>query len=81
MEYQEVIDALQEQLNQVEAQGSEHVQISALRAYLLAVKKDAGASQEFRKREHEGMLARYAANNQNAIEMLKAVLELSLIHI
>ena len=75
MEYQEVIDALQEQLNQVEAQGSEHVQISALRAYLLAVKKDAGASQEFRKREHEGMLARYAANNQNEIEMLKAVLE------
>jgi len=51
------------------------VQVSALRKYLDALERDAGASQEFRKREHEGMLAHYAAKSQHSIEMLKAVLE------
>ena len=75
MESQEVIDSLREQLTQVEGQGGQQIQVSALRAYLNAVEKDAGASQEFRKREHEGMLAHYSAKNQQSLEMLKAVLE------
>lgn len=75
MEPQEIITSLQEQLNQVEAQGNEQIKISSLRAYLSAIQKDAGASQEFRKLEHAGMLAQYTAKNLNSIEMLKAVLE------
>lgn len=75
MESQEVIDSLRDQLTQVEGQGGQQIQVSALRAYLNAVEKDAGASHEFRKREHEGMLARCSANNQQSLEMLKAVLE------
>lgn len=75
MESQELIDAFRKQLDQVEAQGAQQVQVAALRTYLDALQRDAGASQEFRKREHEGMLAHYAAKNQHSIEMLKAVLE------
>lgn len=75
MESQELIDAFRKQLDQVEAQGGQQVQVSALRMYLSALQRDAGASQEFRKREHEGMLAHHAAKNQHSIEMLKAVLE------
>lgn len=75
MESQELINAFREQLDQVEAQGGHQVQVAALRTYLAALEKDAGASQEYRKREHEGMLAHYAAKNQHSIEMLKAVLE------
>jgi hypothetical protein len=75
MESQEVIDAFRRQVEQVEAQGSQQVQVTALRAYLDALEKDAGASQEYRNREHAGMLAHYAARSQHAIEMLKAVLE------
>lgn len=75
MESKELVDAFKEQLNQVEAQGGTQVQVSALRAYLAALEKDAEASQEYRKREHEGMLAHYVAKSQHSIEMLKAVLE------
>ena len=75
MESQEIIDAFRKQLDQVEAQGSQQVQVSALRAYLDALEKDAGASQDYRNREHAGMLAHYSAKNQHSIEMLKAVLE------
>lgn len=75
MESQELIDAFRKQLDQVEEQGNAQVQVAALRAYLSALEKDAGASQEFRRREHEGMLAHYAAKNQHTIEMVKAVLE------
>lgn len=75
MESQELIDAFRKQLDQVEEQGNAQVQVAALRAYLSALEKDAGASQEFRRREHEGMLAHYAAKNQHSIEMVKAVLE------
>ena len=75
METQELIDAFRKQLDQVETQGGQQVQISALRAYLGALEKDAGTSQDYRKREHEGMLAHYSAKNQQSIEMLKAVLE------
>jgi archaellum biogenesis protein FlaJ (TadC family) len=75
MESQELIAAFKEQLKQVEAQGGTQVQVSALRAYLAALEKDAEASQEYRKREHEGMLAQYEAKSQQSIEMLKAVLE------
>lgn len=75
METQELIDAFRKQLEQVQAQGEQQVQVSALRTYLDALERDAGASQEFRKREHEGMLSHFAAKNQHSIEMLKAVLE------
>lgn len=75
MESQELIAAFRQQLAQVEAQGSQQVQVSALRAYLDALEKDAGASQEYRNREHAGMLADFAVRSQHAIEMLKAVLE------
>lgn len=75
MESKELIDAFRKQLDQVEAQGSQQVQVAALRTYLDALERDAGASQEFRKREHEGMLAHYAAKNQHSLEMFKAVLE------
>jgi hypothetical protein len=75
MESQEVIDAFRKQLEQVEVQGSQQVQVTALRAYLDAIEKDADATQDYRNREHAGMLARYAAGSQHAIEMLKAVLE------
>lgn len=75
MEAQEVIDNLREQLDQVEAQGAQQVHVAGLRAYLKALETDAEVSQEYRKRQHEGMLAHYAAKNEHAIEMLKAVLE------
>lgn len=75
MESQELINEFRKQLDQVEAQGGQQVQVAALRSYLAALEKDASASQDYRKREHEGMLAHYAAKNQHSIEMLKAVLE------
>lgn len=75
MESKEVIEAFRRQLDQVEAQDAQQVQVSSLRRYLDALEKDAGASQEFRKREHEGMLAHHAAKNQHSLEMFKAVLE------
>lgn len=75
MEAREVIEAFRKQLDQVESQGLQQVQVLAIRAYLDALEKDAGASQEFRNREHAGMLAHYAAQNEHRIEMLKAVLE------
>ncbi|MDI1339353.1 hypothetical protein [Polaromonas sp.] len=75
MESQELIAALRAQLDQVEAQGAQQVQVSALRKYLGALEKDAGASQDYRNREHAGMLAHYSAKNEHSIEMLKAVLE------
>jgi len=75
MESKEIIEAFREQLDQVEAQGNAQVQVSSLRAYLSALEKDANNSKEYRKQQHEGMLAHYAAKNQHSIEMLKAVLE------
>lgn len=75
MESQEVIDAFRNQLDQVEAQGNQQIQVAAIHAYLNALEKDAGASQEYRNRQHAGMLADFAAKNQQNIEMLKAVLE------
>lgn len=75
MESQELIDSFRKQLDQVKAQGAQQVQVSALRAYLDALQKDAGASQEYRNREHTGMLAQFSARNERSIEMLKAVLE------
>ena len=75
MESQELISAFRKQLDQVEAQGSQQVQVPALRAYLDALEKDADASQEYRNREHAGMLAHFSARTQHSIEMLKAVLE------
>ena len=75
MESQELIDSFRKQLDQVEAQGAQQVQVPALRAYLDALQKDAGASLEYRNREHAGMLAQFAARNEHSIEMLKAVLE------
>lgn len=75
METQEVVAAFRKQLDQVEAQGGQQVQVLALRAYLDALEKDAGATQEYRNREHAGMLAQFAAKNEYNIEMLKAVLE------
>lgn len=75
MEYQELINELRKQLDQVEAQGNQQIQVAALRNYLNALEKDASTSQEYRKQEHQGMLAHYAAKNQHSIEMLKAVLE------
>lgn len=75
MESKEVIESFRKQLDQVEGQGGKQVQVSALRAYLNALEKDAGSSQEYRRQEHEGMLAHYTAKTQHSIEMLKAVLE------
>ncbi|WP_178090611.1 hypothetical protein [Pseudomonas sp. SJZ079] len=75
MESQELINSFRKQLDQVETQGGQQIQVSALRTYLDALERDAGASQEFRQRDHEGMLAHYVAENQHSIEMLKAVLE------
>lgn len=75
MESQELINEFRKQLDQVEAQGDQQIQVAALRSYLNALEKDASTSQEYRKQEHEGMLAHYAAKNQHSIEMLKAVLE------
>ncbi|MDP2075207.1 hypothetical protein [Hydrogenophaga sp.] len=75
MESQELIDAFRKQLDQVEAQGNQQVQISGLRAYLEALEKDADASQDYRNRQHAGLLANYSAQTQHSIEMLKAVLE------
>lgn len=75
METQEIIEAFRRQLDQVNAQGIDQVQVSALRNYLDALERDADASQEYRRQEHEGMLAHYTAQSQHSIEMLKAVLE------
>jgi len=75
MESQELINEFRRQLDQVETQGGQQVQVLALRSYLDALEQDASASQEYRKREHEGMLAHYTAKSQHSLEMLKAVLE------
>jgi len=75
MESPDLIAAFRKQLDQVEAQGSQQIQVHALRAYLDMLERDASASQEYRSREHAGMLADFAAKNQYSIEMLKAVLE------
>lgn len=75
MESHEVIEAFRDQLDQVESQGHQQLQVTAIRAYLAALEKDASASQEYRNREHAGMLAHYAAQSDHGIEMLKAVLE------
>lgn len=75
MESQELINEFRKQLEQVEVQGQQQVQVAALKSYLAALEKDAAASQEYRKREHEGMLAHYEAKNQHSIKMLEAVLE------
>jgi hypothetical protein len=75
MESRELIEAFRSQLDQVEAQGSQQVQVLALRAYLDALEKDADSTQEYRNREHAGMLAHYTAKSQHSLEMLKAVLD------
>lgn len=75
MEIRELIDAFREQLDEVENNKQQQISVSSLRIYLDALEKDAGSTQEFRNREHAGMLAHYAAKNQQSIEMLKAVLE------
>jgi len=75
MESQDLINEFRKQLDQVELQGDKQVQVAALRSYLNALEKDASSSQDYRKQQHEGMLAHYAAKNQHSIEMLKAVLE------
>ena len=75
MESQEFIDAFRTQLDQVESQGHQQLQVAAIRTFLDALERDASASQEYRNREHAGMLAHYAARSQHSIEMLKAVLE------
>ena len=54
MELQELIDAFRKQIDQVEAQGSQQIQVPALRAHLDALERDAGASQEYRNRDHAG---------------------------
>jgi hypothetical protein len=75
MESKELIGAIEAQLDQVEAQGAQQVQVSALRAYLSALQKNVGTSQQYQDRAHAGMLAHYSAKNEHSIEMLKAVLE------
>lgn len=75
MESQDVIDSLRAQLAQVEEQGNTQVQVSALLAYLSALEKDSDTSSAYREQQHAGMLAHYAAHNQQNIEMLKATLE------
>ncbi|MBB6096036.1 hypothetical protein HNQ60_004927 [Povalibacter uvarum] len=75
MEAQEIIDAFRRQVAQLEAKGMTQVQVVALAAYLDALQKDAANSNEHRKREHEGLLAQYAAANEQSIEMFRAVLE------
>lgn len=75
MESQELINSFRKQLDLVESQGNQQVQVTALRTYLDALEKDAGESEEFRNREHAGMLAHLAAESQFSIEMLKAELE------
>lgn len=75
MEAQEVIDSLRTQLEQVRSEGNAQVQVSALIAYLAAVERDADQSKSYREQQHAGMLAHYAAQNQENLEMLKATLE------
>jgi len=75
LEATEVIEAFRDQLKQVEAQGDGYVSVSAIKSYLFALERDASATQEHRNREHQGLLAHYAAKNEHSIEMLKAVLE------
>ena len=62
MESQELIDAFRKQIDQVEAQGSQQIEVPALRAYLDALERDATASQEYRNRDHAGKLDLTPAN-------------------
>jgi hypothetical protein len=75
MESHELISNLRTQLDSVEASGQQQVAVAALRNYLDALERDAHLSQEFRNREHAGLLAHYAAKTQHSLEMVKAVLE------
>ena len=62
MESQELIDALRKQIGQVEAQGSQQIQVAALRVYLDALERDPGVSQEYRNQDHAGKLNLTTAN-------------------
>lgn len=75
MESQELIVAFRKQLDEVEAQGGKQLQVSVIRNYLDLLEIDAGKSQEYRKLAHEGKLAKFSADSQHSLEMLKAVLE------
>nr|BDD47823.1 hypothetical protein 10 [Gammaproteobacteria bacterium] len=75
MEAHELISDLRRQLNDLEKKGHSAVQVAGLRAYLDVVERDAENSKEHINREHEGMLARYSAQVQQALEMFKAILE------
>jgi hypothetical protein len=75
MESNEIISDFRAQLDAVQNAGQQQVEVAALRSYLDALERDAHSSQEFRNREHAGMLAHYSAKTQHSLEMVKAVIE------
>lgn len=75
METDELIAAFRVQLDAVEASGGQQLPVVAIREYLAVLEHDAGKTQEYRNREHAGLLAQYSAKSQLGVEMLKAVIE------
>ena len=62
-------------LDQVLASGQKAVDVAALKTFIAAVERNAATDREVMKLEHESMLARYKADRDIDIEMLKSVLE------
>ena len=75
MQARDLINDLKDQVAQLEFHGENAVSIIGLKKYLDLAEKNSNSSNEFRKMEHEGMLADYAASTQWGTELFKAVLE------
>lgn len=75
METKELIENLRKQLKLLEDKKESSVKISGLKDYLDAMEVNSTDSNEYLKRQHEGMLAQYSTNTQWETELFKAVIE------
>jgi hypothetical protein len=66
---------INEALDQVLASGQKAVDVAALKTFLHAVEQNTATNHEVMKLEHASQLARYKAERDIDIEMLKSVLE------
>jgi hypothetical protein len=75
MEPNEVIDIIKQQVTTAKQRGNDQLHADAVLAYLDDLQKQAGESQQLRKLKSDSTLAQYSANNDQSVELLKAVLE------
>jgi hypothetical protein len=75
MEAIELIETFNREVSILEQQGTKQVHTGVLKTFLIELQKGITTSGEHRQREHEGSLAKYAAQNEFQIEMFRAVIE------